>query len=108
MRLTRSIATFLIAWVLILTPTTTLAQQQESQIYKLNISNQQKLESEVRLKLRLNQQVRQLNARIKYRLEEARAIKQFSEPYITEFQRRNERIQQRPEAGIENILPAVR
>ncbi|KYC42160.1 hypothetical protein WA1_19415 [Scytonema hofmannii PCC 7110] len=102
------IATLLLAWVLILTPATTLAQQQESQIYRLNIPSEQKPEPDVRFKLRLNQQVRQWNADIEYRLEEAREIKQFSEPYINEFQRRNERIQQRPEAGIENILPAVR
>ncbi|MUG92308.1 hypothetical protein F7734_07495 [Scytonema sp. UIC 10036] len=102
------ISALLLAWVLIFTPATTLAQQQESQIYRLNISSEQKPEPEVRLKLRLNQQVRLLNADIEYRLGEAREIKQFSEPYIIEFQRRNNRIQQRPEAGIENILPAVR
>ncbi|MEC4811754.1 MAG: hypothetical protein SAK29_00470 [Scytonema sp. PMC 1069.18] len=102
------IVTLLLAWVLILTPVTVQAQQQEEQIYRLNITNGQKLEPQVLLQLRINQQVRQVNADIKRGLQEAREIKQFSEPYVTEFQRRNNRIQRRPDAGVENILPSSR
>ncbi|GAB1545114.1 hypothetical protein NUACC21_77900 [Scytonema sp. NUACC21] len=102
------IATLLLAWVLILTPTAALAQQAEQQIYKLNITSEQNPKPEVLLQLRTYQRVRQLNADIQQGLEEAREIKQFSEPNISEFQRRNERLQRRPDTTIENTLPSIR
>ncbi|MBR8840349.1 MAG: hypothetical protein DSM106950_41765 [Stigonema ocellatum SAG 48.90 = DSM 106950] len=93
------ISSLLLVSILAFTPATALAQQ-EQRIYRLSIINEQKAESEVLLHLRIHQQVRKFNTDVEQAISQTRAIKQFSRPYIDEFQRRNEQIQNQPDKVI--------
>jgi ribosomal protein L3 len=88
-------ATVLLVTVLALTPATVLAQQEKQSTYDLTVTTEQKLYSEKLLRIRLNQQIQKFNTVVKQALRETQEIKQFSTPYLAEFQRRNEDIQRR-------------
>lgn len=88
-------ATVLLVTVLALTPAPVLAQQEKQPTYNFTLTTGQKLESEKLLRIRLNQQIQKFNTVVKQALRETQEIKQFSTPYLVEFQRRNEDIQRR-------------
>ncbi len=88
-------ATVLLVTVLALTPATVLAQQTKQSTYYLTVTTGQKLESEKLLRIRLNQAIQKFNTEVEQALRETQEIKQFSTPYLVEFQRRNQDIQRR-------------
>ncbi len=88
-------ATVLLVTVLALTPATVLAQQTKQSTYYLTVTTGQKLESEKLLRIRVNQAIQKFNTEVEQALRETQEIKQFSTPYLVEFQRRNQDIQRR-------------
>ncbi|BAY43166.1 hypothetical protein SAMD00079811_07450 [Scytonema sp. HK-05] len=88
-------ATVLLVTLLVFTPATVLAQQEKQSTHYLTVTTGQKLESEKLLRIRVNQQIQKFNTVVKQALRETQEIKQFSTPYLVEFQRRNEDIQRR-------------
>ncbi|MBW4633024.1 MAG: DUF4006 family protein [Iphinoe sp. HA4291-MV1] len=91
------IATVLLVTILALTPTSVLAQQEKQSTYDFTVTTGQKLDSEKLLRIRLKQQIQKFNTNVEQALRETQELKQFSTPYLVEFQRRNEDIQHRPD-----------
>jgi len=90
-------ATVLLVTVLALTPAPVLAQQEKQSTHDLTVTTWQKLDSEKLLRIRLNQQIQKFNTDVEQALRETQEIKQFSTPFLGEFQRRNQDIQRRPD-----------
>ena len=88
-------ATVLLVTVLALTPASVLAQQEKQSNYDFTLTTEQKLYSEKLLRIRINQGIQKFNTVVKQALRETQESKQFSTPYLVEFQRRNEDIQRR-------------
>jgi hypothetical protein len=88
-------ATVFLVTILALTPAPVSAQQEKQSTYDLTITTEQKLESEKLLRIRLNQQIQKFNTEVEQALREAQEIKQFSTPYLLEFERRNQDLQRR-------------
>lgn len=88
-------ATVLLVTILAFTPATVLAQHKKHPTYDFTLTAEQKLYSQKLLRLRLNQQIQKFNTVVKQALRETQEIKQFSTPYLVEFQRRNGDIQRR-------------
>jgi hypothetical protein len=87
--------TVLLVTILALTPATVLAQEKKPLTSDFTLTSEQKLYSEKLLRIRLNQQIHNFNTVVKQSLRETKEIKQFSTPYLVEFQGRNEDIQRR-------------
>ncbi|MFB2770150.1 hypothetical protein ACE1AT_12820 [Pelatocladus sp. BLCC-F211] len=90
------IAILLLVTCLVITPTSALAQMQHQPNYEPTIT-WPKQDREKILRMRINQQIQTFNTNVEQVIKETRDIKQFSNPYLVEFPRRNERMQHHPD-----------
>jgi ribosomal protein L3 len=90
-------ATVLLVTVIAFTPATVLAQEEKQSTDDLTVTTGQKLDSEKLLRIRINQAIQKFNTDVEQALRETQKLKQFSTPYLVEFQRRNQDIQRRPD-----------
>ncbi|MDF5718257.1 MAG: hypothetical protein PUP93_31415 [Rhizonema sp. NSF051] len=79
--------------VIVLTPTTALAQSEKQLIHKPTSTTELDLESKKLLQLEINQQIQKFNGNIGHILAQTRELKRFSAPIEAEFHLRNEQIQ---------------